>query len=291
MSDLPAIQGRIARLVELRRYGDARRMLRDAFALEPDNARSHLLAAEISLDIEDYADARASLERVLAVDPDNETARGFMFLVQYETNDFVEAERTILGLLRENPDSAHYYAFYGRLMLKTLNVEKARALAGEALRLDPQNTEARVVGLLVGIIEGETASATQQLELLVRDDPDALHVAWSIVAVLQSKRRYREAMEVMRRILHAHPDDKDVVEALIDLRTLSHWSTAPLWPLIRYGWAGSAVLWGIAVAGLVLGRRFAPEATPIILAAYVVFVFYSWLYPPMLKRWLKARGF
>lgn len=266
-------------------------MLVDAYALDPDDSGNHLLAARIDLEIGDYPAARRNIEAVLSAWPSNVEARLMMFELQGCTGEQAAAERTIIGLLHENPDTEEFYALYAQLMLQTLHVEKAGALAAEALRLDPTNRLARIVSLLVAVIEGRKSGAGAELEELVRDDPEALHVAWSMIAVLQSEHRYGEALEVMRGILHATPDDEDVVESLVQLRVASHWSTVPLWPLTRYGWAGSGALWVAAIAGIMVTRLMAPDWTGTLAVGYLVYVVYSWVWPPILRRWVRSWGF
>jgi hypothetical protein len=95
----------------------------------------------------------------------------------------------------------------------------------------------------------------------------------------------------MRGILRAAPDNESVVEAMVESRVASHWTTVPLWPLTRYGWIGSGVLWAIAVGSFLLTRVFSPDLTGPLIAVYLVYVVYSWVWPPLLKRWLKAKGF
>lgn len=291
MAELSEIQFRIQSLIERGRFDQAQGMLPEAFTLAPNDFGNYLLAGRIALELDDYEAARSNTARALEMDPSSINAALLMFSIQRHSEQFADAEQIILDLLRDNPDDSQLFACYAELMLRTLHLEKAGALAAEALRLNPAESLARSVSLLVNVIEGDRAGAAAELEELVRDDPDALRVAWSIIAVLQAEHRYGDALEVMRGILHAAPDNQSVVEAMIDLRAASHWSVIPLWPLNRYGWVGSGALWAIAVGSFLLSRLFTPEYTGPLVTVYLVYVVYSWVWPPMLKRWLKARGF
>lgn len=291
MTDLHDIQFRIRSLIERRRYDQARGLLPEAFAADPDNFANHLLAGRVALELDEYDETRASVERALQHYPDSIDARLLMFSVGRHSERFPEAERIILDLLRDNPDDAHLYGGYAELMLRTLHLEKAGSLAAEALRLDPTERLARTVGLLVRVIEGDRGGALAELEELVSDDPNALHTAWSIITVLQSEHRYGEALQVMRGILRSMPGDESIIKAMIELRAASHWSVMPLWPLNRYGWIGSGGLWAAAVGSFLLSRALAPEFTGPLVAIYIAYVVYSWVWPPLLKRWLRSRGF
>lgn len=292
MPDLPDIQARVEKLIELERFDEARRMLGDAFALGPNDPDNHFLSARIAYQIDDYAAAQQGLTEALTARPDDYFSRSLLFKVQLETQQYLQAEQTILELLRENPDDGHLYALFARLMLKTLNLEKAGALIREALRLSPEDDLAQVLNILINIIEGRREGADMQLEQLVRDNPQALHVTWSIATVLQSKHRYTEALNVVRGILRTSPNDQETVDALIELRTYTHWTTIPLRPLLRYGFFGLVVFWMFSAGGLLLLARFAPQ--PVHISAtilFLAFVAYSWVYPPLLRRSLRTRGF
>lgn len=291
MTEAERHRQQIALLIERKRYGDAGRLLAEAISREPDHSGYRLLAARLGIATADYAYARDNLEAVLAQDPDNAEARRLMFEMLCETQRFVEAEQTIIGLLQDYPDRAYFYALYAELMLTTLHIDKAAALAREGLRLDPESNLSQVVCLLVDVIEDRSHDASRRLEELVRENPEALHVAWSVVVVLQSRHRYAEALHVMRGILRVTPNDPDVVDALVELRVASHWSMLPLAPLQRFGWGGSGVLWGVAALSVFLANRFAPDVTGPLVVFYLVYVVYSWVWPPLLKRWLTARGF
>lgn len=291
MTELNEIQFRIRTLIDRGRSDQARQILPEAFAMDPDDFGNHWLAGRIALDLEDYDAAHSSVARALELQPSSIHARLLMFSVQRNSEQFPEAEQTILGLLRDNPDDGQLFGCYAELMLRTLHLDKAGALAAEALRLDPAESQARTVSLLVRIIEGDREGAVEELEKLVRDDPDTLQAAWGIIAVLQSEHRYGEALDVMRGILHSIPDDGSIVEAMVELRAASHWSVVPLWPLNRYDWLGSGMLWAFAVGSFMLSRVYAPDLTGPLVTIYLVYVVYSWIWPPLLKRWLRSRGF
>lgn len=289
--DLEQLHHQIELLVERQRYGEAKRLLAQAFNLQPDHTQNYLFAGQIAVETEDFGSARKNLEHVLSVDPDNYFARVFLYRLFCGTEQYVEAERVINGLLKDYPDFAYLYGLYGRLMLVTMHIDRAGALAREGLRLDPSDEQSRIVSLLVDVIENRSEDAAAHLKAMVRESPEALHVAWMVAVVLQAHHRNSEAFEVMRGILKAAPDDPDVIEALVGLRVVSHWTMKPLAPLQRYGWGGVAATWGIAILAAYLADRFAPAAMLPLFAFYLAYVVYSWVWPPLLKRWLAARGF
>jgi tetratricopeptide (TPR) repeat protein len=202
-----------------------------------------------------------------------------------------EAEQVILGLLREDPADAGLHAAYGRLMLVNHQLDKARALVAEALRLDPDEPGARAIDALLALVDGRDRAARERVAGLLREAPEAESVAWLLVAVLEHEGRRRDALQIARELLRARPGDPDVLRALVGLRAATHWSSAPLWPFHRFGWGAVVGLWlGVNVLAYALPDRLAGLLW-IVNALYLALVVYSWLQPPLLRRWLRWRGF
>jgi predicted Zn-dependent protease len=211
-----------------------------------------------------------------------------MFGIHCEAERYADAERVILDLIREWPEEADYYAKYAILMLQTLHVEKARALAAEALRLDPDGEDALIASALSAYVTDPSAEAEQRLRELVRRYPSSAQTLRVLVDVLVQRRRFHEALVLAREILRANPHDEALVDAIVALKVNTHWSMKPLWPVLRFGWAGSAGLWACFIAATTILRRSPYESwvgpIAIVFLAYVV---YSWVYPSMLTRLMK----
>jgi tetratricopeptide (TPR) repeat protein len=209
-----------------------------------------------------------------------------------ELKEYVEAESVVLSLLRLQPDRGHLYALYAHVMLLTLNLEKAEALVRESLRLDADNQLAKTLDVMLSVAKDNTPDAEQRLAEMISTHPESLHVVWSWVIVLESKGRYGEALELARQVLRVRPQDADLVDTVIGLKTLSHWTMLPLWPNVRWGWIGAGAIW-LAGVGLINLARLMHEVTAALVFAgvFVTYVIYSWVWPPLLKRWLARRGF
>ena len=97
----------------------------------------------------------------------------------------------------------------------------------------------------------------------------------------------KEALRISQEVLRQQPDSQPVVDLVIALKTASHWTMVPLRPIQKWGWGGSIGIWFVVVL-LLRGLRDTPyEAvtTPIALV-FLAYVLYSWIWPPILKRWM-----
>jgi hypothetical protein len=107
-----------------------------------------------------------------------------------------------------------------------------------------------------------------------------------VAVALIHARRTREAYQLARELLRANPNNAAMLDLVRALRMDRHWSLAPLWPLQRWGWSGSIGLWiGSLLLLRVLGQT-APAWVGPVATALLVYVVYSWVWPPLLRRWL-----
>ena len=281
----------LAQLIEVGRYREARQILQHELSRAPRDPDLHWLAARTALGEKDEARAEDHVQQALAADPDHQGARVLLFVLCCAARRHAQAEELITGLIREQPDNASLLALYAELMLTTMHLEKARALTEQALRRDPDDHRARVVNVLLLTIEGKRAAAGQQLAELIRDDPESIEIAYTLLQVLTEQQRFAEALEVGRQLLRLDPGNRALVEALVELRAATHWIALPAYPLRRFGWVGAAATWAAGMAALRVILEYDAHLAGVLLGVWLLYVVYSWVHAPLLKRWLMRRGF
>jgi tetratricopeptide (TPR) repeat protein len=269
----------------------ARSALEPILAEHPNDPDVHLRLARAAAIEDDNRSAREHLELVLGELPGSEEARFLLAAIELDEKNFGEAESTILDLLRNNPRNARYLAFYGRVMLLSLHIEKARRLAEEAIRISPESSEALILNALVGVVQGDRNLKEDALQELLRSEPDGEQVLAVLFYALVQDNRDREALRVGAELLRLDPSDEKFIEALIALKVSTHWSMVPLYPMIRWGWGGSALVWGFSIVLLPLVTKQSSLLGAAAGAFYLAYILYSWIYPSLLRRWFRRRGF
>ena len=274
-------------LLDRHRNDAARRLLAGALEEHPDDTDLLALAARADYQDDDFESAHDTLSRVLAAQPDHVQGRWLMFCVEIERGHLPQAESIVLGLLRERPDAAWLYAGYSRLMLRALNFAKARALADEALRRSPADDSALRARALCDLVDQRAATDSAALMQLLASDPHDMHTLRLVALALVHANRPRQALRLAKELLRMQPDDPSLLELVRALRADTHWSLVPLWPMQRWGWYASIGLWIVVVALLQLLRGAAPTWVGPVSMAVLAYVAYSWLWPPLLRRWLQ----
>lgn len=277
---------RIDELLDRRRVAQARALLASALAEHPDDTELLLLGARADLIEDDHAAARQTLERVIAREPAHLTARTMLLVVLTADGELASAEQLALSLLNEYPQSAWLYAVYGRVMLKALHFAKARALAQEALRLEPHEDEALRVLALCDVVELRRSVDSAALQRLLAEHPDDHNTLSLVVTALIHDGQHAAALRGARELLRADPNNAHWLACVQALAVDNHWSLKPLWPMRRFGWGGAIALWLGGIVGVrALGQSHA-QAAGILSWVILGYVVYSWVWPPLLKRWL-----
>src|SRR5262245_36867056 len=153
-------------LLQRRRTDQARSLLKSALAQHPDHTGLLLQSAWIDYFDDRNEESLATVRQVLVTEPQNPSARQLYFELLMQKREHAEAERVILELLRDYPEQAHFYGRYAGLMLDVLRLPKARALAQEGLKYEPDDGECLAVQTICDFIEqpgGATSHGLQQL--------------------------------------------------------------------------------------------------------------------------------
>ncbi|NHZ79924.1 tetratricopeptide repeat protein [Massilia sp. CCM 8695] len=284
------LSARLLGLIERKRYAQARDVLAEALAQYPDD--SDLLYGSALLDyLTDRRDAaRATLHSVLGSSPGHVAARSLLATLYQDSEELPAAEAMLLDLLKEYPESGHLYARYAMLMYRTMHLDKAQALAHEALRLEPDDELALIACMMGDLIEGRRSAGQERLSVMMSRHPESLSTARMLITHLVQRGKYRAAKRIAIELLKQHPDSHEILTLVVELDALSHWSMLPLWPLNRWGWGATIGLWVLTVIVINGAGRVAPHAVGPLSAGLIGYCVYSWIFPSLLKRWLKRRA-
>lgn len=278
------------RLIDIHRYTEATQVLAEHAKREPDDPQLPRRFGQLAYLKDEYADAERELRRALELDPHDEFASYFLFWTYAEQRRHAEAEEVVLALIAEDPDHAEYFALYAHLMVRTLHLEKAAALAERALELDPQTRRARLVRVILQKIAGNQRAAHSEIADLFGADPLDRTLAAEAVDALMEQHRYREALSLGQDLLRAWPDHPTLVDVLIEAKVASHPLSLPAWPFRRWGWPFSLGAWAVVLIGVRLVPRPQPAWIGWALMAYLLWVLHSWLHAPLLRKYYRLRG-
>jgi tetratricopeptide (TPR) repeat protein len=269
--------------IERRRLEDARRVLREALALYPNDPDLLFHSAQVEWFADQNERAEATVRQVLVQSPQHAPARGLLAYILIDRKQYADAELLLIDLLRDYPESADLYGRYARLMLTTLHLDKAEQLAHEGLRYDPDDGECLLAIALCETARG-TGRPNEGLAKLLQVHPESLSSVHALVVALVDAGRIDEAHRLARDALRSDPANQHLVDLVRELRIQNHWSMKPLWPLQKWGWGAAAVMW---IGGIVVLRGLSATAPHIAGPAtwvWLGYCIYSWVWPPLIRR-------
>lgn len=138
------------------------------------SADAYLLAGATLLDLNEFEQARKDLEEALRLNsslPDIYTLVG---TARDKTGDVQNAETAFREALKRNPDDFQANLYLGAILYKRREMDSAKGYLDRALQLKPADSMARYESAMLKSTSGDYAAAAQQLEQLVKDDPNWL---------------------------------------------------------------------------------------------------------------------
>ena len=286
LSEAEALQ-QLQQLVERNRTAAARGLLKSALPAYPESIGLMTYAAWVDYLDDDNDGARETIAKVLEQEPEHYSAHYLLALIFEDEEDFASAEQELISLLKDYPEDGQLYAVYGRVMLSTMNFEKAQRLADESLRLEPSNETALNVSVLTAFVNAPGEETRVRLEQLVREHPEQIQTTIRLIQVLLDQGKTAHAYELAREMVLVQPDNKALVELASELKAATHWSMKPLWPMQKFGWAGSIGLWVVVLLVLrtgALDQLGIAEYGFGFAMVFLGYVVYSWVWPPIIRR-------
>lgn len=201
-----------------------------------------------------------------------------------QRGDAAAAERAILSCLRVAPESAPALCRYALLVAKEGQVDKAARLVEEAARIDPEAGGVARARMIVAYLQGKDEDLARHGKARLAADPDDALTHHLLGQAMLEGGRVDDAGRHLRTAARLDPGDNDLADAAREARFASHRLMRPLWPMQRFGaipmWiAAMVVLYGLRATG----NR---AAAGLFGVAYFAYCLYSWIMPPLLRRWM-----
>jgi tetratricopeptide (TPR) repeat protein len=245
------------------------------------------LRAAALCELDRYTEAIDAAASGLAIDADDIGLLVLHSRASSHLGNLAVAERSLLAALRLDPESAWLLAEYALLVARAGQFEKARQLIDEAARIDPLSDRVASARGVLAYLAGDDAGAAEQAEELLAADPEARGAHLLRGAALSQQGRSRAARPHFETVARYDPGDEDVVDMARHSRYATHPLLLPLAPIARWG-QGRVWLAGVALIGL--ARATGSDALSIaVVGAWVMYVIYTWVVPPLVLGWLKRR--
>lgn len=138
------------------------------------SADAYMLAGSALLDLNEFESARRDLDAALALNPKLPGLYTLDGIADDKTGDQKDAEVVFREALKEKPDDFEANLYLGAILYKRRDLDGAKPYLERALQLNPSSSMARYEAAMLKSTSGQYAEAAQELERLVKDDPNWL---------------------------------------------------------------------------------------------------------------------
>lgn len=264
--------------------------LRELAVLPESDAGSALvfeLRAAALLQLERWAEAATAARAGLAAggpDPDLLCQLG---LAEYRLGRHESAEQALLDGLALAPEDVSLLCVYARLCLEHAQLDKARRLVELAAAQAPDAPTVYSTRVQLALAGGDDALAHRISREFVAAHPENAQAHALLGATSAARGQVRSAYSGLRQAVANDPTDRDYAKAAYEARIGLHPLLVPLRPFTRFGpvktWiAAIVVIYGLRSLGLT-------ALSAVVAVAWFALCVYSWVVPPLLRRWLMRR--
>ena len=139
-----------------------------------DIADAYLLAGVTLFQLNEFEPARRDLEAALRLNSKLPNIYTLVGTARDKTGDVKNAEAAFREALKANPDDFDASLYLGTILYQRRELDEAGVYLGHALELNPTNSMARYEDAMLKSAAGQYEKAAQELEKLVKDDPQWL---------------------------------------------------------------------------------------------------------------------
>lgn len=246
------------------------------------------LRTQALVDLERYASAVGSAQDGLRVEPDSITLLDLLSVAQAGLGRLEEAEAAILEAIRLVPEHPILLCRYAEILARGGELAKAGRVLAEAERIDPDHEAVIRCRIAHAYLRGDDRAAKRESRRLLSEIDPEDPVGHAMLGVQAASRgNVRAASRHFDAVAQHDLRDRTAVAVAREARIETHPLFWPVLPIQRYG---AAKIWLGAIAIFGLLRATGQDVLLVVAAiAYVAFCAYSWIVPPLARRWF-ARG-
>jgi Tfp pilus assembly protein PilF len=163
-------------------------------------ADAYLLAGATRLRIDDFEAARDDLEAALRLNPKLPNIYTLVGTARDKVGDAKDAEAAFREALKMNANDFDANLSLGAILYKRRSLDEAKPYLDRAVQLRPDNTIARYESAMLKSAVGDYAAAAQQLESVIKDDPEWLDPHVELASLYYKLHRAQEGAQERKTV-------------------------------------------------------------------------------------------
>lgn len=189
-----------------KKFKDAREAIQLHLRAMPGSLQGHQLAGAIEYELQSYATAEKYLQEVLAKAPGFGLARRMLIATYLRSRQPDKALSTLQPILDKIEDNSNLLALAGEVFMQNGDAEKAETYFAKAAALDPENQAKLTSVALSQLAQGETDTATRELEKIASTDT-GIKADLALIATHLRARKFDQALKAIDVLEKKQPDN------------------------------------------------------------------------------------
>ncbi|WP_127502124.1 tetratricopeptide repeat protein [Actinoplanes solisilvae] len=203
---------------------------------------------------------------------------------EHEAGRDEAAERVLLDGLALAPHDVDLLCAYADLCLAHGQLDKAAKLVELAAARAPQAPVVYATRIQIAHARGDHREAQRISREFVGVHPENPAAHALLGGTSAARGQVDAAYEGFRQAAAARPTERAFAESAMELRVARHPLMLPLRPILRFG---AIKTWLVAVALILLLRTAGlPVLAGLLGFAWLAYCVYSWVVPPLVRRWV-----
>ncbi|WP_026207916.1 tetratricopeptide repeat protein [Catelliglobosispora koreensis] len=197
------------------------------------------------------------------------------------------AEQALLSGLSLAPNHLGLLCSYAAACMAANQLGKAAKLVERAAAQAPTAAAVYAIRIQLAYTRGEDRKAQEIAREFVAEYPESAAAHALLGGTSANRGQVREADAGARQAVAADPTVGDYAELALETRIARHPLMTPVRPFIRFG----PIKTWIAAIAIIYGLRMLkmPMLAGVFAIGWFLLCVYSWVVPPLVRRWMKRR--
>ncbi len=209
--------------MELGRYAEARKALKDLMASDFENEYLFHLLAHCEISANNWQAAQAAVDRCLEINADNDSGHYRQSLIDAHFEKWTDAEDAIERAISLEPQDPDYFAQLARIQLAAGKTREAGESVREGLTLDPNHVDLLGLRTSFHFRSFTNDEGDASLREALRNDPQNSGLLTTHGYRLLDYGKHREAGEAFASALALNPNHEEARQGLAETFKVRWW--------------------------------------------------------------------
>ncbi len=210
-------------LLEQGRAKDAKKVLIDVLAQDPNNPDILSLLAQVELSLENNEEALKFIEKAINLEPDNAIYFEIKGRIHLTMENNAKAKSALSKAIELDPYNDNAFAYLAHILVYEKKFQEALEMANESLAINAENLFALNVRSTAQLKLGHKEESYKTIEGALREDPENSYTHSNYGWGLLEKGEGKKSMEHFKEALRLNPNNDHAKAGMAEALKANYW--------------------------------------------------------------------